>query len=914
MASVPPAGEAAQRKPQRWWWLPGWTFAAVTVLPVVAAIAWLVPGLVMLIAGRLAPEPMVIIFIPLTLALAYFTLRRIPVTWASRRAVPWDAVIATLVVAIGFAAWEAYRHSQDLLAAGDPGVYFQYGYWIAHHGSAKIPLTAAAFGGQGPLNFRTYGFIPNGSSLTPSFMPGLPLVLAAGVWAHGVSGALLAGPVVAGCAVLSFGGLCGRLAGPRWAPVGALVLALTVPEQYTGRTTLSEPLLQVLLFGGLCLITDSLVVREAPGRRFAGRFLADRPAGTLTIITLALVGGFAFGLTLLTWIGALSLLLPAFPVLAVLFVNRRPQAGPLAMGMFLGAACGLYAAFVIARPYLSSQTSSLRLFGFAAAGFGVATALVAPMAVPPLRRFLYRVFTGRVPLPGLYENGPRGGPPVRLPSLASVFGWLLVALPFAGLIGLAVRPYYQVTRGFTDPAVVRYVASLQKLTGLPADGHRQYYENSLDWVIWYLGVPAVLLACAGFAVLGRRMLRSAVPPPPRASAPGTSASGPSASGPFASGPPAGSSWWPAARLWGLVYLVVAWSVATVLWDPAVLPGQPSASRRLVPVVLPGLVLLAVWAGSLLQSRASDLGARRVTSWAVAVCAALALVIPAFWSSFAPSVSARHRASTGLAVSTAWRGVATTKTGLGTVSAVRSLCSAIGPDASVVFTDAMTADYFAPAVRGMCSDPAALVVTSGSPGIAGDSELPGGSTSSVPSSGASGSSGPEAVSEVVSSILRAGRRPVLLGASSAAVGDFGVPARPAIAYRTTTDPEVLNGPPAASWPVTYEVWMSVLTSPAVPGSSSPSVPSAPSAPSAPSVPGASPAPSAPSVPGASPAPSAPGAHGAPAPGASVAPSVPGRPAAPGKGVSGAPMIPGASPAPPASTSTPSVPAAPKNNAA
>ncbi|MBO0821522.1 MAG: hypothetical protein J2P26_11815, partial [Nocardiopsaceae bacterium] len=691
-------------RPRRWWWRPGWLFAALTVLPALLAVAWLVPGMAMLVAGRLTPLPMVIIFVPLAAALCYFTLRRIPVSWprllpgtgypprdpaSGRPPVPGYTVTLTVAVAVAFAGWEVWRHSQSVLAASDPGVYLQYGYWIAKHGSATIPTTAAAFGGQGPLDFNTYGFIPNGSSLTPDFQPGLPLVLAAGVWLRGLSGALLAGPAIAGCAVLSFGGLCGRLAGPRWAPVGALVLALTVPEEYAGRTTLSEPLVQVLLFGGLCLIIDSLTPRSGP---------RARPA-PLAAMTLAGVGGFAFGLTVLVWIGSLSLLLPAVPVLALMFVARRPQAGPMAMGMFLGAACGLFAALATARPYLSAQSSALHVFGLSAAGFGVVTVLVAPLAIPSLRGTVRRVLLARMRIPdlripGRRNSGPRGR---RLPSLATVAQWLLFAAPVVVLAGLAVRPYLQVTRGFTDPYVIRYIGSLQRLTGLTVDGRRQYYEMSLDWVVWYLGIPAVLLACAGAAVLGRRMLRAAV----EWRGPG----GPESSG--------------GAGLWSLTYLVVAWSVVTVLWDPSVLPGQPSASRRLVPVVLPGLILLAVWAASALKRRAYDFGARRVTAWAAGVFCALALVIPAFWSSFAPTVAVGHRASSGLSTAVDWRGVAVTKTGQGTVDAVDSLCSAIGPDSSVVFTDALTADYFAPAVRDMCGQPATLVVTPGSSGASGD---------------------------------------------------------------------------------------------------------------------------------------------------------------------------------------------------
>jgi hypothetical protein len=831
MAPVASVAIAMRRRYRHWWWLPGWLFAALTIAPALLAVAWLVPGLAMLAAGRLTPQAMVIIFVPLAAALCYFTMRRMPVSWprfrpgsadadyvppvpASRRPdVPADAVIATVVIAVAFAVWEALRHSQQLLAGADPGVYLQYGYWIAKHGSAKIPLATAAFGGQGPLDFNTYGFIPNGSSLTPDFLPGLPLVLAAGVWLHGISGALLAGPVIAGGAVLSFAGLCGRLAGPRWAPVGALVLALTVPEQYTGRTTLSEPLVQVLLFGGLCLIIDSLVVTRRRHASGASRVSGGsggglgEPLAPVAAMILAGVGGFAFGLTLLVWIGALSLLLPAFPVLALMFVARRPQAGPMAMGIFLGAAYGLFALLSLARPYLSSQSSSLHVFGMCAAGFGVVTALVAPLGFPPVRAWARRVLVGRLRVPRLKW---------RLPSLAQAVQWVLFAAPVVILIGFAVRPYVQVTKGFTDPYVVRYVASLQRLTHLPVNGRRQYYETSLDWVIWYLGVPAVLMACAGAALLGRRMIRAMYLW--RASA-------------------------TAARLWSLTYLVVAWSVVTVLWDPSVLPGQPAASRRLVPVVLPGMVLLAVWSACQLKGRAHDFGARRVTSLAVGVCCALALVIPAFWSAFAPSVTIEHKASSGLTASMTWRGVATTKTGLGTVAAVDSLCAAIGPNASVVFTDALTADYFAPVVRGMCGQPATLVLASGSDGSGSGGSAGSGSGSAgtgdlgISSGSGSGSgsgsdgTGSAVISEVVNSIERTGRQPVLLGASESSVSGFGSAPRLAVSLQTRTDPSVLNGPPAGTWPFSYTVWLaapsaggSSLTPGVQPGSAS--VPSSP----------------------------------------------------------------------------------------
>src|ERR1700733_7716713 len=109
-------------------------------------------------------------------------------------------------------------------------------------------------------------------------MSGMPIVLAASVWLGGVPAALVATPLIGGCAILSFGGLVGRLAGAKWAPVAAAVLALSLPEQYPSRSTFSEPLAQVLLFGGLCLLVDSMLVRPGQRAATAGRAASDEPS------------------------------------------------------------------------------------------------------------------------------------------------------------------------------------------------------------------------------------------------------------------------------------------------------------------------------------------------------------------------------------------------------------------------------------------------------------------------------------------------------------------------------------------------------------------------------------------------------------------------------------------------------------
>ena len=141
--------------------VPGRAFAAVTVAPALLAVAWLLPGTGLLLAGRLLAVPMVIVFVPLAVALFDFAIVRLPVSWprfneadpgaapvaARRRAdVPPVALLAMLVIAAGFGAWQAVLRSEQVFVTSDPGVYLQYGYWIAEHGAARIPVSAAAFG------------------------------------------------------------------------------------------------------------------------------------------------------------------------------------------------------------------------------------------------------------------------------------------------------------------------------------------------------------------------------------------------------------------------------------------------------------------------------------------------------------------------------------------------------------------------------------------------------------------------------------------------------------------------------------------------------------------------------------------------------------------------------------------------
>jgi hypothetical protein len=740
----------------------GSALGRLTVLPVLILIAWLLPGLPLLLAGQLVPVPMLLISIPLLVGLVANGLRVVPSRWprllpgrlAARGWTSWLGLLGTAAVAAAFAAWQLAEAAESVIVLRSPGAYLQAGYWLAQRGSLPIPVSLAAFGGaHAGLGFASAGFFAHGASVVPVGTSGLPMLLAGGFWAHGTSGAAAIGPLLGGFAVLSFGGLVARLAGPQWAPAGALVLGLTLPEQYVSRAAFTEPAVQVLLFGGLCLLTDALTLRTGQPRPWAGwrrpatarswsvpswsrrpwpgrsSFPRSWPApGAFTPErTLAALAGLALGLGLLVSLDSLVYLLPVIPFGGLLLATRRPGAAPFCWGVGLGAGYGLLDGYVLSRPFMTALSRPLLLAGFIAAWLiALTAATVQLLRVPPARAWLARQAARR---------------PVRwLPALAS-----LIAV--AVLIGFAVRPYLQRAHDAPGVAVFRFIAGLQRAQGLPVDPTRTYAESTLYWVIWYIGLPAVLLGGFGIALLARQCVQALL-----------------------TGRDPSGSW----RNWALPLSITCVGSAAVLWDPDILPDQPWASRRLVIGVLPGLIACALWASAWLTGHARARGARPVTAAVAGLCCVAALAVPTGATAFGAGLSHSGR-SGGLGVSAS--GLAFRRTGAGETSAVAQLCSTIPRDASVVILDRSVARQFTQVIRGMCSVPAAWVTGR-----------------------------PAAVTGVLDGIARAGRRPVLLGARRAQLDGFGGTPFRVLDLVTTQDPHQLTRPPTALATIRFVIWM------------------------------------------------------------------------------------------------------------
>jgi len=326
------------------------------------------------------------------------------------------------------------------------------------------------------------------------------------------------------------------------------------------------------------------------------------------------------------------------------------------------------------------------------------------------------------------------------------------ALAVAALVGLAIRPYLQTVRGPATGAAADFVASLQRVEHLRVDPGRLYAEDTLYWVIWYVGLPAVLLGGFGLALLMRRCLHALL-------------SGQDASG--------------AARVWALPLAVICCGSAAVLWQPETAPDQPWASRRLVPLVLPGLILCAAWASAWLRGRARSRGAGRLAGSLVAGCCVIALLVPTVATAFGLGLS--HTGKSGALRPTA-DGLTLKRTGPGQNGAVSRLCSSLGPSATVVIVAWPVAQQFTQVIRGMCGVPVAWIV--GQP------------TADVQS--------------VLTDIERTGRRPVLLGARPSQLYRYGggSPVQ-VLDLSTSQDPHTLTQPPTTLSPAHYVIWMSSL---------------------------------------------------------------------------------------------------------
>jgi hypothetical protein len=220
-------------------------------------------------------------------------------------------------------------------------------------------------------------------------------------------------------------------------------------------------------------------------------------------------------------------------------------------------------------------------------------------------------------------------------------------------------------------------------------------------------------------------------------------------------------------------MVFAWIIVTVLLRPAITPNHPWASRRLVPGVLPGLILLAVWASAWLVGWLREHGYDRVLRAGLATACAALLVLPGAVTAYGLGIRSGGPAGVRLVAN----GLATRVSYPGEIRAVDRMCAAIPAGSSVVSLSSDLTQRLAQVIRGMCGEPAA------------------------------GLARPGQVRAVIRGIEQAGRRPVLLATSPAALTPYGGQVTQIMALHSQKDARTRLVPPRNTLPFTMDVWMS-----------------------------------------------------------------------------------------------------------
>lgn len=291
---------------------------------------------------------------------------------------------------------------------------------------------------------------------------------------------------------------------------------------------------------------------------------------------------------------------------------------------------------------------------------------------------------------------------LRSPELARRAGYVAGGLIAAGFVVLASRPLWMVDHATHN----NDIADLQRRAGEAVDITRSYNEQNVNRLAQYYGWPVVVLGVIGYILLVRRCLRT------RAIAP-------------------------------LAMITVGLAMSLLyLWTSEVTPDEPWASRRYVTIIIPVLVIAAMYTLCVLFRQRTA-----VLRIGAVLLAAVAIAVPTIVT--APMASAREEVPQR--------------------TQVERICQAVGTRGAVLDVDGGALTSYGQTVRSYCN---------------------------VPSLGLQDAQ-PAQLAQVRDAVASHGRTLYLLSNDVNEI-QFAPGTKPLVPYsavRTTRWPSVLHGPPS-----------------------------------------------------------------------------------------------------------------------
>lgn len=467
-------------------------------LLLIAAWAVLGCGLVVLTLGMFGwyrPVVAIVLSLPVVAAGAWVVLGVVPSGGGRSRAATVGA-IAAVAVAVASLLWSSYEPSQHVLVDRDPGSYVTTALWLSRSGSIEDHDPRGALEGVDGLTFESAAVYEDDGGLQFQFNHFTSSVAAL---VHDVAGerALFrTGALVGALGLLALYSVTAHVTRR---PLLSLLVPVTIgaclPFVVLVRDLYSEPFLLLLLWAGAVLAQRWWTLAPAEVRS-ADDPSPDAPARSSRWWsdphrTGAVLLGAWFGATVTVRVESFLYLAALAPLLVLACMARRSSGqgdralavlGFVGLGAALPVVIGTFDFLFKAGEYRSIIGAQAAL----SMGLFVVALLVCPLIVAlwsrvgPLRS---RLVAGRGPI--------------------STASGLLVVAALAAL--WFVRPH--LSPQTVSGEIWGVIAEVQRREGEAVDLHRIYSELSVRQLTWYVGVPVVALGVVGLGLLTARLVR-----------------------------------------------------------------------------------------------------------------------------------------------------------------------------------------------------------------------------------------------------------------------------------------------------------------------------------------------------------------------------------------------------------------------
>lgn len=501
-------------------------------------------AIIHLLIGKFDTTLVIPIGLIAALIAGYYTHRMSPVDNSHERK-SFD--IFTILAIVLWVIANIFFTSEHLFVNRDPAAYNTAALWLTTHENLSIEKPASEKLLDMPgLSTESLGYVTNpdnSDNLNAHGAHLLPTLQAVANTAFGIEGILRINILFGATALLAFYGFARAVTKPRWAFLATTIMALSLPMIFMARDSYTEPLTMTFLFGGLALLLNA-----QGDRKYWQWWLA----------------GLVLGIAALTRIDAyLAFIGIELAAIAMLLVATKKDRLPLlacavwlAIGMSIGGYLGWLDTVLLSKPYYLAHQ---------------------PFIVPQLQLIAGLAVAGVIIIAINWRyNWLRWLDKITTKWRDKTI-WIIIGGFFAVL---ASRPLW-------------FVGLLDHSDPLS----RSFSEQTINWIIWYIGPITMITGVIGLSVAITRILRG--------------------------------------KNKHLMSFIAILSVSSLLYllSPNITGDQVWATRRLLPIVIPGFVLLGMMAFGELYAKGKIKwhGRKYNVQVATTVLVTLAVVSPIFIS-------------------------------------------------------------------------------------------------------------------------------------------------------------------------------------------------------------------------------------------------------------------------------------------